>query len=211
VTRRGPILRLLRVPLLTLLLAVSLGAGACATVHPYFDYASEPDPRKQEFVLGPADVVRISVWKNTDFSTEAIIRPDQMITMPLLGDVRAGGRTTTELRAEIAQKLVTYLKDETATVTVSLQAMNSYRFAVLGNAEHAGTFGATHFLTVSEAMALAGGPNRFGSADQMVIIRADAKQRGGFKRIPIDYPAILDGTHPEQDLAIVTGDVLYIP
>lgn len=212
-TRRGPILRslhapqlaLLRAPLLALLLAVS----ACATVQPYYNYASEPDPRTAPFVLGPADVVRISVWKNPDFSTEATVRPDGMITIPLVGDVRAAGQNTGDLRTEITKRLAAFLKDETATVTVSIQAINSYRFAVLGNVEHAGTFGATHYLTVSEAMALAGGPNRFGNADQMVIIRGTAD--GSVKRIPIDYPGILDGTKSKQDLPILTGDVIYIP
>ena len=208
-TRRGPILRLLRAPLLALVVAVFLGAPACATVQPYYDYASEPDPRKLPFILGPADVVRISVWKNPDFSTEATVRPDGMITIPLVGDVRAAGQNTSDLRAEVTKRLAAFVKDETATVTVSIQAINSYRFAVLGNAEHAGTLGATHYLTVSEAMALAGGPNRFGNADQMVIIRSTAD--GGVKRIPIDYPGILDGKNPKQDLPILTGDVIYIP
>ena len=204
-TRRGLFPSLRR----ALLGALVWGATACATVHPYYNYATEPDPRKQEFVLGPADVVRISVWKNAELSTDAIVRPDAMITLPLVGDLRAGGRTTQELRAEISQKLSAYLKDESATVTVSLQAINSYRFAVLGNAEHAGTFVATHFLTVTEAMALAGGPSRFADPEQMVIIRTDARR--GTRRIPIDYSSILNGTHPEQDLPLLSGDIIYLP
>ncbi|HEX3903418.1 MAG TPA: polysaccharide biosynthesis/export family protein [Polyangia bacterium] len=192
-----------------LLAALLLVPSACATVHPYYDYASEPDPRKQEFLLGPADVVRINVWKNTDLSVDATVRPDGRISMPLLGEIPAGGRTLAQLRSEIAQRLTTFVKDESATVTVTVQNINSYHFLVSGNVEHAGEFTSTHYVTVREALALAGGPNRFGSADQAVIIRVDPKR--GTKRIPIDYTAILDGTHPEQDLPIVAGDLIYVP
>lgn len=182
---------------------------SCATVHPYYDYASEPDPRKKEFLLGPADVVRINVWKNPDLSVDATVRPDQTISMPLIGDVRAGGRTTADLRAEIAQRLTAFVKDETATVTVSVQTINSYRFVVTGNVEHSGEFTATHYVTVSEAIALAGGANRFASPESTIIIRPDPQR--GLKRIPVDYPAILSGAHPEQDLALMAGDTIYIP
>jgi polysaccharide export outer membrane protein len=64
-------------------------------------------------------------------------------------------------------------------------------------------------VTVSEAIALAGGPNRFADPDKIIIIRDDPVK--GKKRIPIDYPAILKGTHPEQDLPLLAGDIVYIP
>ncbi len=64
-------------------------------------------------------------------------------------------------------------------------------------------------MTVSEAIALAGGPNRFADADDTVIIRDDPAK--GKKRIPIDYPAILKGNDPEQDLILLAGDIVYVP
>jgi polysaccharide export outer membrane protein len=188
---------------------VCLLGASCATVHPYYDYAREPDPRKQEFVLGTADVVHINVWKNADLSVDATVRPDQKISMPLLGELEAGGHTPAQLRDAIAQKLATFVKDETATVTVSVQTINSYRFVVSGNVERPGELNATHYVTVAEAIALAGGPNRFADAESTVIIRPDDK--GGAKRIPIDYPAILSGAHPEQNLALFAGDTVYVP
>jgi polysaccharide biosynthesis/export protein len=191
-------------------LALAAVAGvACTTPRPFYDYKKEPDPRKQEYVLGPSDVLRINVWHNPDLSGEAIVRPDGTISLPLVGDVTAAGRTPGQVRAELAQRLATFIKDESAIVTLSVAAINSYRFVVSGNVEHAGTYTANHYVTVSEAMAIAGGPNRFGTAEETVIIRVDPVR--GVRRIPIDYPAILGGVHPEQDLPLLPGDTLYVP
>src|SRR4249919_1632752 len=108
-------------------------ASACATTHPPYDYASEPDPRKSEYVLGSSDVLRVTVWRNAELTTDAVVRPDGTIALPLVGDLRAGGRTPGQLRAEIVQRLGAYLKDEAAIVTVAVTAINSYRFVVSGN------------------------------------------------------------------------------
>jgi polysaccharide biosynthesis/export protein len=183
--------------------------GSCAYKLPPYDYLREPDPRKDEFRLGPSDVLHVTVWHNIDLSGDAIVRPDGTISLPLIGDLRAAGRTTAELRAEIAQRLKAFIKDEAATVTVAISAINSYRFVVSGNVEHPGAFAANHFVTVSEAIAMTGGPNRFSSPIETVIIRTDAS--GKTRRIPIDYPSILDGKHPEHDLPLLPGDMIYMP
>lgn len=183
--------------------------SACSYVQPYYNYAAEPDPRKQEYVLGASDVVRVNVWKNPDLSVDAIVRPDGTISLPLLGDVPAAGRSPSQLRTDIAQKLTAFVKDESATVTVTVAAINSYHFVVSGNVERSGSYNASHYLTVTEAIALAGGPNRFADAEQTIIIRPTTGAAP--KRIPIDYPGILDGKKPAQDLLVLTGDVIYVP
>jgi len=178
--------------------------------HPYrpYNYAAEPDPRQQEFVIGPSDVLRITVWRNPDLSGEAVVRPDGTITVPLVGDLHAAGRTPAEIRAELTQRLATYIKDDSAVVTVAVTAINSYRITVSGNVEHPGTFNASHYITVSEAMALAGGPNRFSEPEDAVVIRTDQR---GTRRVPVNYPAMLAGVHPEQNVVLLPGDVLYVP
>ncbi|HVR63405.1 MAG TPA: polysaccharide biosynthesis/export family protein [Polyangia bacterium] len=183
-------------------------AVACATTATNYDYASEPDPRKYEFVLGPSDVLHVVVWKSIDLSVDATVRPDGTITLPLIGDLRAAGRTASELRAEIVQRLSTYVK-EAQPVTVAVAAVNSYRFTVSGSVEHGGAFSPNHYVTFAEAIALAGGPNRYGSPDDAVILRTG--KDGRQKRIPIDYSAILNGTRPDMNLIILPGDIVYIP
>jgi len=192
-----------------LVLSLALTAGAsCATVH-HYDYASEPDPRRQEFVLGPSDVLRVVVWRNNDLSGEATVRPDGTISLPLVGDLRAAGRTPGQVRAEITQRLATFIKDESSVVTVVVSSVQSYRFIVSGNVERSGEYTATRYITVSEAIGLAGGPNKFADAAETVIMRNDPKS--GVRRIPIDYPGIMNGTHPEQDLPLLAGDRIFVP
>jgi polysaccharide export outer membrane protein len=190
------------------LLGLPLLLAACGHKQPKYNYAGEPDPRKQEYVIGPSDVLRISVWRNPDLSGEAIVRPDGTITLPLVGDLRAAGRTPGQIRAEITQRLGAFIKDESAIVTVAVAIINSYRFTVSGNVEHPGTYASTHIVTVTEAIALAGGANRFADAEASVIIRSDEK---GTRRIPVDYPGILSGVRASQDLPLLAGDTLYVP
>lgn len=183
-------------------------ASACATPQPHFDYTTEPDPRQHEYVLGPSDVLRVTVWRSTDFSGETVVRPDGTMSLPMLGDLHAAGMTPSQVRAEIEKRLLTFVKREEAIVTVSVSAINSYRFVVNGNVEHPGVFSSSHYVTVVEAIAMAGGPNRFGSPEQAVIIRSAG---GKPRRIPINYPAILTGARPEQDLTVLPADTIYIP
>jgi polysaccharide export outer membrane protein len=195
---------------IVLLLALPAAVnGGCATPHSTFDYASEPDPRKLEYVLGPSDVLRITVWRNPELSGDATVRPDGTISLPLVGDLRAAGRTPGQVRADLAQRMATFIKEESATLTVAVATINSYRFVVSGNVEKPGAFSANHYVTIVEALALAGGPNRFANADATVIIRNDPTR--GVRRIPVDYPAILTGTRPEQNLPLVSGDTVYVP
>jgi polysaccharide export outer membrane protein len=183
-----------------------LSTMGCASSSGY-DYSKEPDPRKTEFVLGASDVLRVNVWKNPEMSTDARVRPDGTITMPLIGDIRAAGRTPTELMREITAKLTNYVK-EGPVVSVQVAEVNSYRFTVGGNVEHGGIFTAKYYVTVSEAVAMGGGLNKFADPHKLVIVRNDGH---GVRRIPIDYERIASGLHPEEDLPLIAGDSLFVP
>ena len=175
-----------------------------------YNYSIEPDPRKMEFVLGPSDILHVNVWKNPDLSGDTAVRPDGTITLPLVGDIHAAGRTSAEVRQELTQRLATFIKDDSAVVTVDVMAINSYRFTVSGNIERPGTYSSSHYVTVAEALALAGGPNRYADPEETVVIRTDAL-KGGTRRIPIDYPGMQAGKRPEQNIALLPGDVIYVP
>ena len=184
-------------------------AAGCATTHGPYDYASEPDPRKGEFTLGPSDVLRITVWRNPELSTDAVVRPDGTISMPLVGDLQAAGRTSVQLKEEIYKRLKAYIKDESAIVTVAVTAINSYRWVVSGNVERPGAYSSNHYVTVSEALALAGGPNRFADSGGTVIIRANPG--GGTRRVPIDYNGVVTGQRSNENIAVLAGDTIYVP
>ncbi len=188
------------------LLLCSLALLGCGEIS--YDYSKEPDPRKHEFVIGAADALKITVWKNPDLSCDARVRPDGTITMPLVGDVQAAGRTPGELKEEIAKKLASYVKDDTAAISIAVTEVNSYRITVGGNVEHGGIFTSKYYLTVSEAIAQAGGLNKFASANKLVIVRRD---QAGLRRIPIDFNRISSGEHPEENLVLIAGDQLFAP
>jgi polysaccharide export outer membrane protein len=164
------------------------------------------DPRRQPFVIGPSDVVTVTVWKDPGLSTEAVVRPDGTITLPVAGEIRAAGRTIADLQQEAQKRIATLVKD--AVVTVSVSEVNSYRFTVAGNVEHPGLFTSRYYLTVSEAIALAGGPNRYASTHDVVIVRPT---QTGLERIAIDYDHILSGKNPEQDIVLKAGDAVRVP
>lgn len=182
--------------------------SACAgTVH--YDYSKEPDPRRGEYVIGVADTLSITVWKNPELSGEAVVRPDGTITLPLVGDLTASGRTPSQLKEEITRHLANFVRNEGAVVTIAVTGVNSYSFTVSGNVEHAGVFTSKKYVTVLEAMQLAGGPNRFASARKTQLMRRD--RAGNLRIIPIDYPAVLAGKQPAANLALFAGDQLYVP
>ena len=184
-------------------------APACATTHGPYDYASEPDPRKSEFIMGSSDVLRITVWRNPELSTDAVVRPDGTISMPLVGDLQAAGRTSVQLKEDIVKRLRAYIKDESAIVTVAITAINSYRFVISGNVERPGAYSSNHYVTVAEALALAGGPNKFADAGGTVIIRANAA--GVTRRVPIDYTGVVTGARPNENIVVLAGDTIYVP
>jgi polysaccharide export outer membrane protein len=164
-------------------LSLALSVLGCGTSLPSFDYSKEPDPRQSEFVVGPSDVLRISVWKTPDLSVDVTVRPDGTITLPLIGDVTATGRTPSQLRGEIKRKLTTFLRDDNPTVEIIVESVNSYRFAVVGNVEHSGLFSAKHYVTVTEAIALAGGPNRYAELDRSSSCAKRELARAPFRSI----------------------------
>jgi polysaccharide export outer membrane protein len=192
-----------------IMLLVALALGACATAPPKYDYSREPDPRHDEYAVGPADTLKVTVRDNAELSGETVVRPDGTIGLPLMGELKVAGFTTTKLRGEIARRLSAYVKEVAPSeVSVTVTAVNSYRFTVAGNVEKPGVFTSARYVTVAEAIVLAGGPNHYASSDESVIIRA---AEGGPRRIPVDYPGILKGARPEQNLALLPGDLVYVP
>lgn len=187
-----------------LVLAVTSGALGCGGSFNY-DYKREPDPRRSEYVIGALDHLSIVVWKNQELSGEVHVRPDGIINLPLIGAVNAAGRTPTDLQGEIARRYGEFLRAEEIVVSVGIVAVNSYSFSVTGNVEHAGVFTSRSYLTAVDALAMAGGPNRF-AGDVLYIVRGPPS-----RRIPIDLRRATSGDHPEENLVVLRGDILVVP
>ena len=196
------------------LVALVLGvlAAACGGQSLDYNYPGELDPRNREIVLGVGDVVTINVWGegNTGLNTEATIRPDGTITMPLVGDLKAAGETPSALKATIKPRLQDFVKLQGTEITVALKEWRSYRFTVQGEVVKTGMYTAMEYLTVADALALAGGPTRFAKRGNIVLMRKDPKTRE-IKRIPFDYEILASGKRPEMNIFVLAGDTIYVP
>ncbi len=192
------------------LLVLVVACVACGpNQHGDVKYTTYPGPPK-ELVLGVSDVVQINVWEQKDLTTEATIRPDGTITMPLVGDLPARGKTPSQLRDVIKAALQGFLKLQAGNeVTVSVKAYNSYAFTVNGEGLAAGLYTSTKYLRAADAIALAGGPTRFAKRSDIRILRIDGK--GDQLSIPIDFDLVASGKRPDMNIWIMAEDVIYIP
>jgi polysaccharide export outer membrane protein len=197
-------------PTFALVSLLVTGCAACGVKAPNYDYASEPDPRKGEYVLGVGDDLTITVWQNDALSTDATIRPDGTITMPLIGDMHASGETPSNLKQIILERAKDYVKIKPDEVTVAVRGANSYRFTVSGEITRPGIITSEYYVTVAEAVALAGGFTRFAKRNEMVLMRRPPKS-GDVRHIPLAYDLLATGEHPEMNLVLIAGDSLYVP
>jgi polysaccharide export outer membrane protein len=186
-------------------------AAACGTPdYPPAVYARQPDPRNKEIVLGVGDVLSINVWDQKELNTEATIRPDGTITMPLVGDVKATGQTPTALREKIKNLLVNFVKLTGGNeITVAVKSWNSYRFTVNGEVSRPGVYTNPNWIQVSDALALAGGPTRFADRDKIVLIRKTSP--GQTQYIPLNFDMLASGKRPDMNVWVLPDDVIYVP
>lgn len=196
-----------------LLSAVFVVAACGPKPPPLGTYDSEPDPRNKEIVLGVGDAVAINVWEQPTLTTEATIRADGMITMPLAGDLKAASTTPSALKNQIKTKLGDFLKFPPGTepVTVKVTQWRSYRFTIQGEVSRQGGYSSDHFLQVADAIAMAGGLSRFAKRGSIVIFRVDPKSPGGKRAIPIDYDSLVSGKRHDMNIWILSDDVIYVP
>jgi polysaccharide export outer membrane protein len=138
-----------------------------------------PPPEINEYRLGPGDVIEVFVWKEADLTATAVVRPDGKISIPLINEVEASGKTAAELQEEISQRLRRFLTEP--VVSVILKEVNAPKVSVLGNVRKPDLYKITHKLTVLDAVALAGGFNEYARRDKVIVIRNSATGAQKFK------------------------------
>jgi polysaccharide biosynthesis/export protein len=122
-----------------------------------------------QFTVGPADVIRVNVWKNTDLSQTVTVDPEGFVSLPLLGDVHAAGMTTNQLAATLSSRLASYVLS--AQVTVSVVEIHSSQVFVMGQVAKAGNYSLIGPLTVLQLIAQAGGLNTFANRKNIIVRR----------------------------------------
>ena len=155
------------------------------------------------YVIGVADVLKINVWKEPDLTLDVTVRPDGMITVPLLGDVAASGRTPASLAGILAADLQRLI--ESPRVTVSVSQATSARVYVIGQMARPGEFPLLGRMTVLKALALAGGFKDFARPESIVIVREDQTV------LPFNYKRVTDGKDVSQNVLLAAGDTIVVP
>lgn len=183
------------------LLLVSL--AACSSSGTQYAWRDE---KVAEFRIGSGDRLKISVWKHDDLSQEVTVRPDGNISLPLVGEVLAGGRTGPEIAKDVEARLAKFYT-EPAPVTVVVVDVKSYKVYVLGEVQKPGELVPGQQITVLQALAMAGGLTPFARKDAIVIVRRDAR---GERRIPFSYSAVVAGDL-QQNLPLQSGDTIVVP
>ena len=192
--------RSLLASLVPLLLVASSGCGG----GPTYDYKKEPDPRTSEYQVGPLDQLKVVVWKNQELSADVTVRPDGVVTLPLIGDVKAAGRTPSQIQKEISQRYANFIRVEESVVSVGVSQVNSLNFTISGNVEKAGVYQVRSYVTVLEAIATAGGTNKY-AGNSAYIVRGTPS-----RKIPVDLKQASSGEHAEQNVVVLRGDLIVV-
>lgn len=158
------------------------------------------------YIIGTGDVLSINVWRETEISQKLVVRPDGMITLPLVGDVTATGQTPEELANLVSKKLETILTNPQVQVIVA--EVHSKFFVVVGNVTKPGQYPLTRPTSVIEAVSEAGGFRDFAKTSKMYVLRL---QNGKRVRIPFNYNKAVSGKNSAQDVDISSGDAIVVP
>lgn len=167
--------------------------------------AGKVDNTEQPYRIGREDVLDVTVWRDADLSRTLPVRPDGFISLPMVGEVRAEGRTPTELSGEIAQALKAYVQEP--KVTVIVREVNSSRVFITGEVTHPGAYPLRGRVSILQAIALAGGFTDFADRDGIVVLRrSDAN--GNY--IPVSYSELVDEPDKYEPLILRPGDTIIV-
>jgi polysaccharide export outer membrane protein len=163
-------------------------------------------PVEAGFTIGPEDVLGILVWKDQEMSGDVTVRPDGMITLPLIRDVKAAGLTPNQLADRLQEAVREFVTD--ASVTVVVRQMNSRKVFITGEVARPGAYPLVSSMTVMQLIAVAGGLNEFAEAKSISVMRVEA---GKTRTFPFDYKNVASGRKPEQNIVLKPGDTVVVP
>lgn len=158
------------------------------------------------YLIGPQDVLDVNVWKEPDVTRTVPVRPDGMISLPLLNDVQAAGLTPAQLGAQITAGLKKYVTNPQVTVIVTV--INSQRIYVIGEVNRPGAFPLLPGSTVLRGLSSAGGFTQFAKLKGIYVLRVE---NGKHVKYVFNYKDVVNGKHSEQDIVLKAGDTIVVP
>lgn len=165
---------------------------------------AQPDPT---YVIGDDDQLSISVWKEPDISKEVPVRSDGKISLPLVGEVEAAGRTPPQLQQAITDKLRKFINDP--QVTVIVLAIKSQKFNILGQVMKPGTYPLINGTTIVDAIAAAGGLRDFAKKKDIYLLRDTPG--GSQTKLFFNYDKFIKGKDASQNILLKSHDTIFVP
>jgi polysaccharide biosynthesis/export protein len=165
-----------------------------------------PTPKDEPFRIGREDMLEVSVWRDADLSRLVPVRPDGYISMPMIGEVKAEGKTPVQLSEELKEKLKPYVQEP--KVTVIVREVNSSRVFVTGEVRTPGSYPLRGRVSALQAIALAGGFTDFADRDGVVIVRR-GNEGGSFAVRYSDW--IADSENDRKEVVLMPGDTVVVP
>jgi polysaccharide biosynthesis/export protein len=159
------------------------------------------------YVIGDDDVLEVNVWKEQDLCRTIPVRSDGKISLPLVGEIQAAGRTPVQLEEEITTRLRNFITEP--AVTVMVQKINSLKFNVMGQVVKPGAYPLTTTTTIVDALATAGGFRDFAKKKSVYVLHANPD--GTETRISFNYSAFVKGKNPRQNIRLQPGDTVVVP
>jgi polysaccharide export outer membrane protein len=169
--------------------------------------AASTGVRPDSYVIGAEDVITVYVWKEPDVSKTVPVRPDGMISLPLVGEIKAAGYTPVQLQDVLAAALKKTITDP--EVTVMVEKIGSLSFNIVGEIAHPGYFPLTRRMTVLDAIAMAGGFRDFAKTKKVYVLRTAAN--GTQERLPFNYKDVIHGKNEQQNIELQPRDTIVVP
>jgi polysaccharide export outer membrane protein len=158
------------------------------------------------YVIGADDVLSIVYWKDKDMSSDAQVRPDGRIALPLINEVQAAGLTPEQLREKLTEESKKYMED--ANITVVVRQINSRKAFITGEVNKPGPYPLTSPTTVLQLIAMAGGLREYADSKKIVIMRND---KGRQVSLQFNYKDVVSGKNLQQNIDLKPGDTVVVP
>ena len=202
-------MKALKLLILTTVLAL---LGACSGAPPKPSELPQPkhDYSAQAYRIGVGDKLRVDVWRNKDLSVQVPVRPDGKISMPLIGDVLAAGKTTEQLASDVSTKLQQYVRSPQVTVIVTNPSSTDFenRVRITGAVQQPTSMPFRKGMTVLDVVLSAGGTNQFASPNKAKLYRT---VNGKVHEYPIYLNQIINNGDLSTNYRLAPGDIIAVP
>ena len=158
------------------------------------------------YVIGPADVLSVLFWRDKELSVDAVtVRPDGMISLPLINEIKAAGLTPEQLRVKLAEAAGKFVEDP--DVSVGVREIKSRNVFITGNVAKPATYPLNSEMTVLQLIAVAGGLLEYANSKNIVVVRIESGQQQFFK---FNYNEVISQKRTAQNITLKPGDTVVV-